>query len=88
MFFEHGFLVAVDDGGVFDVHGFTGVLEGVEAFLVVRLGGADAGDHVSVGVAAEAVLQDAGQLAVPEGNELLLVLVDGGQRRYNVPQLQ
>ena len=56
------FLVPIDDGGVFDVHGFAGVLERVQAFLIVAFGRRNAGNHVGIGVATQTVLQDASEL--------------------------
>ena len=67
--------VSVDYGFVFDVHGLAGVLDGVKTLLVVGLAGADAGDHVGVGGAAQTVLQDAGQLGVAVRDELRLFLL-------------
>jgi len=72
-----GVRVAVDYWFVLDVHGLAGVLDGVETLLIVGLAGTDAGNHVGVGVAAEAVLQDAGEFGVAVGDELRLLLVDG-----------
>ena len=53
---QHGLLVPVDDGGVFDVHGLAGVLERVQTLLKVRLGRTHARYHVGVRVTSQTVL--------------------------------
>ena len=68
--------VDVFDRLVFDVHGFAGILEGVERFFEVGFGGADAGNHVGIGVASETFLQDPGKFGVPKCDELILLFLN------------
>lgn len=56
------FFVPIDDGGVFDVHGFAGVFERVQTFFVIAFGRRNTGDHVGIGVATQTVLQNSSEL--------------------------
>ena len=69
----------VDDGVALDLLGLVCVAEGGESLFVVVVGRRDGADHEGLAVAAQGVLQDAGEHTVSVGSHVLQAFPRGLQ---------
>lgn len=80
--------ISVYHGLVLYIHSLARVLERIEALLIIGLSGTDTGNHIGIGVPAQAILKDSSKLRVPIRDKLRLFLFNCCQSRDHITELE